>query len=86
MAARIRLTRIQHLVLQYVREESAISINRLAALVDADRDSVQVALYRLEQLELISRHRGRGATPNRYSFVGVELNHGLFQASTGQLV
>jgi DNA-binding MarR family transcriptional regulator len=77
----LRLTRIEHRVLRAIREQPAISLDLLAALVEADRSSIRVAIRSLQLKGLISYQRGRGPQPNRYAFIGKELSHGMVESA-----
>jgi DNA-binding MarR family transcriptional regulator len=78
--AALRLTRIEHRVLREIRQQPAISLDLLAAIVEADRSSVRVAVRSLELKRLITYKRGRGPRPNHYSFIGKDLPYGMVES------
>lgn len=81
MAKPLRLTRIEHRVLQTIRNQPAISLDLLAATVQADRSTVRVAIRSLALKGVITYQRGHGTLPNRYSFIGKDLRHGLVESA-----
>ena len=76
-----RLTRIEYRVLLEIRQQPSVSLDLLAALVQADRSYVRVAIKSLQLKGLISYRRGRGPVPNQYSFIGKDLAHGMVESA-----
>ena len=64
---RVQLSAYQRRILAELRRNNHQSYDTLAAIVGAHRRTVIKGVKRLEQRQLITKERGIGPTPNRYS-------------------
>lgn len=66
---RAHLSTYQRRILAELRRNNQQSYDRLAAIIGANRTTVISGVQRLVQRQLVTKERGCGPRPNRYSVV-----------------